>query len=252
MTAAISATTTSGPRILLVEDEESIASAVVYALSREGFAVSWRGLGREGLALFREAGADLVILDVGLPDMSGLDVCRELKPSGVPVIFLTARNDEVDRVVGLELGGDDYVTKPFSPRELAARVRAVLRRVLPPEAPLPPPAAPGAVPASPPEQGTGSLFQVDRQRCHIAYQHVPLALTKYEYLLLLRLLEAPGQVLSRGQIMEQAWQSADTSLERSVDTHVKSLRAKLRQVDPEFDPIITHRGFGYSLQERKP
>ena len=219
------------PRILIVDDEPSIADTLDYALRTEGFGTQCVGLGREALAALQGGGIALVILDVGLPDMSGFDVCRELRrTSDVPVLFLTARSDEVDRIVGLELGADDYVAKPFSPREVASRVRAILRR---------------ARPAAPPR------FQVDAEGARIAYGGVWLPLTRYEFGLLAALLERPGRVLSRARLMERVWQDAGESLERTVDAHVKTLRAKLRAAHAG-DPIETHRGLGYSIRGEAP
>ena len=223
-------------QILIVDDEPAIADTLVYALRAEGYASRCCGLGQEALDLAAGGGFDLIILDVGLPDMSGFDVCRALRRhSEVPVIFLTARSDEVDRIVGLELGADDYVAKPFSPREVVSRVRAILRR-LRPERQTAPAAAP--VPAR---------FTVDGDGLRIAYHGTWLPLTRYEYLLLALLLERPGRILSRAQIMEAVWQDAEESLERTVDTHIKTLRAKLRAVHSDDDPIATHRGLGYSI-----
>lgn len=227
-------------RILIVDDEPAIADMVMYALRTEGYAPEWVGLARD--ALNRLAAADgaefaLVVLDVGLPDGSGFDVCRELRRhSDVPVIFLTARADEVDRIVGLELGADDYVAKPFSPRELASRVRAILRRARPAPAPA------GVVALEP------ARFRHDPEGARVAYHGVWLSLTRYEYRLLATLVERPGRVFSRAQLMEQVWHDAEESLERTVDAHVKTLRAKLRTVSDCDDPIETHRGLGYSLR----
>lgn len=191
------------------------------------------GLGELALRAVQAEDLALVILDIGLPDISGFDVCRELRRhSTVPVIFLTARSEEVDRIVGLELGADDYVAKPFSPREVASRVRAILRRARSAE-PVPTTAAP--------------LFQVDREGSRIAYAGTWLTLTRYEFLLLAALLERPGRVLSRAHLMERVWSDAEESLERTVDAHVKTLRAKLRAVR-DGDPIETHRGLGYSVR----
>lgn len=229
-------------KILLIEDEIAIADAVSFTLQQEGFCVRHHTLGNEGLADFHHNGADLLILDVGLPDISGLAICREIRAgSNTPIIFLTARNDEVDRIMGLELGGDDYVAKPFSPRELVARVRAVLRRTVDIEAP----AETSALNAT---SGIPSLFTIDTTRNVIVYAGSELLLTRHEYLVLLVLLSQPGRIFSRTQIMEQAWEYPETSLERAVDTHIKSLRAKLRAVQPDLDPIITRRGFGYALR----
>lgn len=225
-------------RILIVDDEPAISDTLAYALQAEGFASDCCTLGAEALARLDAGGHDLVVLDVGLPDISGFDVCRLLRRnSDVPVIFLTARSDEVDRIVGLELGADDYVAKPFSPREVVSRVRAILRR-------------------SRPEwrNGAGATasarFTVDGEGLRVAYHGVWLNLTRYEYLLLTLLLARPGRILSRGQIMENVWQDSGESLERTVDTHVKTLRGKLRAVRADEEPILTHRGLGYSIALR--
>jgi two-component system, OmpR family, catabolic regulation response regulator CreB len=225
------------PRILIVEDEPSIRDAIQYTLESEGAEVTCRGTGGEALEIAAEMTFDLVVLDVGLPDLNGFDVCRRLRErSEVPVIFLTARSEEIDRVVGLEIGGDDYVTKPFSPRELGARVRAVLRRTRNPAAP-----PPGKSP-----------FAVDHERLVVRYHATALDLSRYEYRLLLALLAKPGRVFSRAQLMDAAWEEPEASMERTVDTHIKSLRAKLHRVRPDEDPIRTHRGFGYSLEPNGP
>ena len=226
-------------RILLVEDEAAIADAVAYALRAEGFAVEHRLLGGEALRALRapDAAFDLAILDIGLPDMTGFDLCRALRGfSSLPVIFLTARDSELDKVLGLELGADDYVVKPFSPRELVARVRARLRRT-----------APAAAAAGDAWQAAGA-FAHDAAGQRIRYAGVELALTRYEYRLLARLLARPGAILSRDRLMQEVWDDAPDTVDRTVDTHVKTLRAKLRAVDAERDPIRTHRGLGYSVE----
>ena len=227
------------PTILLVEDEASIAETVLYALQTEGFMPVWKTTGRDALAVLQSQPVALVVLDVGLPDMSGFDVCREIRRRhAVPVIFLTARSDEVDRIVGLELGADDYVPKPFSPRELTARVRAVLRRSNGGNGPVPRPVGDPAAP-----------WQHDEARCRISYRGHALELTRNEYRLLGALLAQPGRVFSRDQLMEAAWEDPGAALDRTVDAHIKSVRAKLRVVAPAADPIVTHRGLGYSLRE---
>ena len=227
--------------ILIVEDELAIAESIAYALRTDGFTPLHVTLGEEALEAMRASGAEtpsLVVLDVGLPDTNGFEVCRRLRQfSNVPVIFLTARSDEIDRIVGLEIGADDYVTKPFSPRELVARIRVVLRRVGPP-APTPLHGEHGE---------RGERFNVRPLEARIVYCGQPLELTRYEYLLLKVLVEHPGHVLSRAQLMDRVWTGAPDTLDRTVDAHVKSLRAKLRAVDPGADPIQTHRGLGYSL-----
>lgn len=222
--------------VLVVEDEASIAETIVYALKTEGFVPLWKTTGREALAAVAEQPVALVVLDVGLPDMSGLDVCRELQRiSRVPVIFLTARSSEVDKIVGLELGADDYMAKPFSPRELTARVRAVLRRS-------------GENAATTPASPTG-IWQHDSARCRISYRGRPLDLTRNEYRLLCALIASPGRVFNRDQLMTAAWDDPGASLDRTVDAHIKTVRAKLREAAPDADPIVTHRGLGYSVRE---
>jgi two-component system catabolic regulation response regulator CreB len=228
--------------ILVVEDEASIAETIVYALETEGFAPLWKTTGREALAALAGNQVALVVLDVGLPDMSGFDVCREIQRRGaVPVIFLTARSSEVDKIVGLELGADDYLAKPFSPRELTARVRAVLRRSNPDRI--------GAIAAAhtPAAEPTG--WAHDAARCRISYRGKALDLTRNEYRLLTALLASPGRVFNRDQLMTAAWEDPGAALDRTVDAHIKTLRAKLREAAPYADPIVTHRGLGYSLRE---
>lgn len=222
--------------ILLVEDEPSIADNIVYALKTEGFAPTWCQTGRDALGRLAKEAFALVILDVGLPDMNGFDVCRQIRTiSNVPVVFVTARKDEIDRVVGLEIGADDYVVKPFTPRELTARIRAILRRT--------DSSSPDARPAS------AAVFAVDEERCEIRYHGAPLQLSRYEFRLLKVLIQKPGRVYSRDQLMERAWEEPDTALDRTVDAHIKTLRAKLRAIRDDEDPIRTHRGLGYSLKE---
>ncbi len=224
--------------ILVVEDEQAIAETITYALQTEGFAPVWKSTGREALAVLADQVVTLVVLDVGLPDMSGFDVCREMQKLGAPpVIFLTARNGEVDRIVGLELGADDYLAKPFSPRELTARVRAILRR------------ANGKAAAPAPAGNMAGIWHHDEARCRISYRGVGLDLTRNEYRLLAALLAAPGRVFSREQLMTAAWDDPGAALDRTVDAHIKLLRAKLHAAWPELDPIVTHRGLGYSLRE---
>ncbi|MBS7690966.1 two-component system response regulator CreB [Pseudomonas lalucatii] len=226
------------PHILIVEDEAAIADTLVYALQAEGFATTWLSLAGEALERLAREPFDLLILDVGLPDISGFEACRRLRRfSEVPVIFLTARDGEIDRVVGLEIGADDYVVKPFSPREVAARVRAILKRV----APRPAEAAPVA---------HGS-FRVDTRRYQIHYLGHLLALTRHEFRLLQTLLGQPERVFSREQLLEALGVARDVGYERTIDSHIKSLRAKLRQVAAAREPIQTHRGLGYSCSPER-
>src|SRR5690606_2246228 len=212
------------PLVLLVEDETAIADTVLYALRAEGFEARHCLTGQEALRAAAEGRHDLAILDVGLPDIGGFALCRELRRArDLPVIFLTARDAEADRVLGLELGADDYVVKPFSPRELVARVRALLRRVN----------AAAQQPASVPAAGA---FEHDGEGRRIHYHDHALDLTRYEYGLLAALLARPGAVLSRAQLMDRVWGDALESGDRTVDTHVKTLRAKLRALAPDEDP----------------
>jgi len=222
------------PQILIVEDEAAIADTLVYALQAEGFVTQWTSLGVEALTLLENGTFDLAILDVGLPDISGFDVCKRLRRfSDVPVIFLTARSEEIDRVVGLEIGADDYVVKPFSPREVAARVKAILKRVAPREAPA----------ASAP-----STFQIDDAAFRIHYHGQALSLTRHEFRLLRTLLVQPRRVYSREQLLDALGVASEAGYERNIDSHIKSVRAKLRAIAPSEEPIQTHRGLGYSYE----
>lgn len=225
------------PHILIVEDEAAIADTLVYALQAEGFTTTWLQLAEAALELQQRSPADLLILDVGLPDISGFEACKRLRRfSEVPVMFLTARDAEIDRVVGLEIGADDYVIKPFSPREVAARVRAILKRLLPRSEPM------GLAPLQ------SGPFQLDAERVRIDYHRQPLSLTRHEFRLLQTLLGQPERVFSREQLLEALGVPTEVGYERNIDSHIKSLRAKLRQVSASSDAIQTHRGLGYSLR----
>lgn len=224
-------------RVLLVEDEPAIADILIYALETECFTVKHVLTGADALDANAGESFDLAILDIGLPDMTGLDVCRRLRESSaIPVLFLTARDGEMDRILGLELGGDDYVTKPFSPREIVARVRAILRRS----------GNGNAVIEAPPNYGTGLHHDSSAMRIH--FNGSALDLTAHEYKLLLVLLEKPGRVFTRDQLLDHAWQDPGAVTDRTVDAHIKSIRAKLRAVSPGAENRIeTRRGIGYSL-----
>ncbi len=224
--------------ILIVEDESGIADNIVYALQTEGFSTVWHPLGQAGLDALKAQPFDLVILDVGLPDISGFEICKKIRGfSEIPIIFLTARSEEIDRVVGLEIGGDDYIAKPFSPRELVARVKVILKRSQ--RQP-----AESTVVARNPQQ---SSFHIDEAKARIYYQQQLLSLTRYEYLILLLMIKQPERVFSREQLMQAIFEVPQTRLERAIDTHIKALRAKLRVINAEVDPIKTHRGLGYSI-----
>ena len=222
------------PKILIVEDEPAIAETIQYALETDGFKTHCLTSGRPVLTFLDQETADLIILDIGLPDINGLELCKEIRKTyNLPIIFLTARSEEIDRVVGLEIGADDYVVKPFSPRELAARIKAVLRRTQP---------AAGDPPSN-------HAFQIDVSRRQISYFGIALDLSRYEYNLLNILIRRPGHVFSREHLMELAWEEPEASMDRTVDAHVKNIRAKLKAIKPDIDPIATHRGVGYALKE---
>ncbi|MEQ1595974.1 MAG: two-component system response regulator CreB [Casimicrobium sp.] len=238
-TTIISSTEETPPRhrILIVEDEDAIAETLAYALRTDGFApvhVRLLADARRELRATGDAAPSLVVLDVGLPDGTGFDLCREIRAmperGNIPIIMLTARSEEIDRVVGLELGADDYVVKPFSPREVSLRVRTVLRRVS----------------ANAPTSGV-PIFVLDATAQRITLGGETLNLTRREYLLLKTLLERPSRICSRDMLLNAAWGTDAESGDRTVDTHIKTLRAKLKAARPDLDPIETHRGLGYSV-----
>lgn len=217
--------------ILLVEDEATIADTLRYALETEGFRVRHVLTGKEGVAVATGEGVDLVVLDIGLPDLLGFDVCRQIRESSmVPILFLTARESEVDQVLGLELGADDYVTKPFSPRAVVARVRAILRR--------------GRAEGEDSERG---LIH-DEVGMSIRYDGGSLDLTAHEYKIMAVLMSYPGRVYTREQLLERAWDDPGSAMDRTIDAHIKTLRAKLRQCSPQAaEAIQTRRGLGYTF-----
>ena len=232
--------------ILVIEDEPSIADNITYALNSEGFACSWASIGSQGIEIINTKPVDLVILDVGLPDISGFEVCKTIRQgSDVPIIFLTARGEEIDRVVGLEIGGDDYVVKPFSPRELVARVKVILKRSV-------------MVKNNSQSESENILarqqknakqyFTIDDDKRRITYCHVELDLTTYEYGILKQLLAHPEFVFTREQLMNAVWATPEESFDRAVDTHIKTIRAKLRAINPQDSSLTTHRGVGYSIK----
>jgi two-component system catabolic regulation response regulator CreB len=220
--------------ILIVEDEPSIADTLIYACKEANMQTTHKLLGHEAIAAHKDKPFDFIILDIGLPDMTGFDVCKKIREtSNVPVLFLTARSQEIDRIVGLEIGADDYVTKPFSPREVIARIKAILRR------------SEHSASTTPQSQ----QFKLDESACRIEYHGQHLNLTRYEYLLLKTLIGQPKRIFSRSQLMDLVWQDAEDTLERTVDAHIKTLRAKLKATDAPTNTIITHRGMGYSLEQ---
>lgn len=223
------------PKILLFEDENNIAENLKYALRTEGIHCEHSSTAQDGLKKLKDGNFDLIILDVGLPDKNGFDVCKEIRLNNkIPIFFLTARADEIDKILGLELGADDYITKPFSPREVTARVRAFFRRY-------------GDANQTA-EAKKIKDFLIFEDRFQIKFQNVDLELRRYEFGILKFLLEHPGRVFSRSQIMDRVWQEPDMSLERTIDTHVKVIRAKLKNISDE-EIIQTHRGLGYSIKD---
>ena len=223
-------------QILVVEDEPAIAENIAFAVGTENMVPRVVATAGEAWEILQARPIDLMVLDVGLPDENGFDFCRRVRAiSNVPIIFLTARQAEIDRIVGLELGADDYVTKPFSPRELTARIRAILRRS-------------GATPPPATAPDPNPLFLVDHSRKTISYAGQPLNLSRYEFRMLELMVRHPGQVFSREQLMDYAWEEPDASYDRTVDTHIKTLRAKLRKIDPQSDCLQTRRGWGYCLK----
>jgi two-component system OmpR family response regulator len=225
--------------VLVVDDEQHIRDVVQYALEREGFGVALAEDGAAALDRHAQGGVDVVVLDVSMPGMDGLETCRRLRGRGrTPVLFLSARGDELDRVLGLELGGDDYLVKPFSPRELVARVRAVLRR-----------AEPDSVDRGTTDTATRRALRhgtihVDLERHEVRAGTFDIALTATELGVLTALLERPGVVLSRAQLMQRAYAWDNHVTERTIDTHVKRIRAKFRDA-AGIDPIATVHGVGY-------
>lgn len=220
--------------ILVIEDEPAIRDSLIYVLQTEGFTVLHAPTLADARSFLTRDPA-LVILDVGLPDGSGFDFCRELRRTSlVPVLFLTARGDEIDRVVGLELGADDYVTKPFSPREVAARVKAILRR--------------GQCAST----SSTTPLVIDAERKTALLDGTPLALSKQELRILTVLAEHPGRVFSRARLLDLAWDDPSSAFDRIIDSHIKSLRAAIRAIRPDIEAITTVRGEGYALIEHWP
>jgi DNA-binding response OmpR family regulator len=226
--------------ILLVDDEDSIQKLLAYPLEREGFRVLQARDGEEALARFASERVDLVVLDVMLPKLDGLEVCKRLRAeSAVPIIMLTARDDELDKVLGLELGADDYITKPFSIREFRSRVRALLRRA--------------SVPRQPPATGdvvSAGELRLDLARRSVDMRGEPVQLTYVEFELLRTLAANPGRVYSRRMLLEALWGGADYREPRTIDVHVRHLREKLERDAAEPEYILTVRGVGYRFRDK--
>lgn len=224
-------------RVLVVEDEESFSDALSYLLRKEGFEVSVAETGAQALTEFDRAGADIVLLDLMLPEISGTEVCRQLRTrSQVPIIMVTARDSEIDKVVGLEIGADDYVTKPYSPRELVARVRAVLRR-----------RAGEMMESSSPTLTVGPV-RMDVDRHVVTVNGAPVQLPLKEFELLELLLRNAGRVLTRGQLIDRVWGADYVGDTKTLDVHVKRLRSKVEPVPSNPRHIVTVRGLGYKFE----
>jgi DNA-binding response OmpR family regulator len=225
-------------KVLVVEDDPRISDVLEYALKAEGYEVATAQRGREAIDIARRSPPTLIVLDVGLPDIDGFEVCRSVRTfSDVPVIFLTSRSDEIDRVVGLEIGGDDYVVKPFSPRELLARIKAIRRRN--DRVNVQPPANP-----SKGELSYGPLT-IDPEKFRVQCQGREIILTAQEFKLLELLVSQPGRVFTRAQVLNRAWGDGGLVTDRTIDVHVKSLRKKFGK----FEFIETVRGIGYRARE---
>ncbi len=224
-------------QVLIVEDEPGITDNIVFVLEQDSFSCHKAATAAAAREIIAQHAIDFVVLDVGLPDEDGFSFCRELrKTNNVPILFLTARADVTDRVVGLELGADDYMCKPFSPRELLARVKSILRRqTLAVQAQA---ADPEAMP-----------FVVDEEKRRIHYFGCVLDLSRYEFDLLHLLIKNPGIVYSRSELLDAVWDEPSSSYDRTVDTHIKTIRAKLKLIKPEMDAVETRRGLGYALRE---
>lgn len=222
-------------RVLVVEDEESYSDALAYMLRKEGYEVAIAATGPDALAEFDRNGADIVLLDLMLPGLPGTEVCRQIRQtSSVPVIMVSAKDDEVDKVVGLELGADDYVTKPYSPRELVARIRAVLRR--------------GQEPELMPDTLEAGPVRMDVERHVVTVDGDEQRLPLKEFELLEMFLRNPGRVLTRGQLIDRVWGSDYVGDTKTLDVHVKRLRAKIEPEPASPQYLVTVRGLGYKLE----
>ena len=236
------ATHIKSAHILLLEDDPTIAKTVVYAFERVGLHVKHCLLVQDAISQIERQVPDLLILDIGLPDGNGLDVCKKMRANSlyehIPILMLSAHGEEIDRILGLELGADDYVTKPFSPRELVARVNGLLRR-----------AVTTSKLGHKVSESEKTLF-VDRASQRASLNGFLLPLTKREFGLLAELMSYPGRICSRESLLNAVWGVESESTDRTVDTHIKTLRAKLDRVEPNREHIETHRGMGYSISRK--
>ncbi|XDD54584.1 response regulator [Leptospira sp. WS4.C2] len=219
-------------KILLIEDEPGIQETIQITLESEGFSVSLASTGKEGIQKVSHD-ISLIVLDIGLPDQSGFEVLKEIRKSfQTPVIFLTARNTEIDKVLGLEIGADDYLVKPFSPRELLARIRAILRRT------------------TQPQPMEDHKFRISLDKKLVYLNGKSLNLSPYEYKTMELFFKWPGRIFTREEIMDNVWTEPEDSFDRAVDTVIKNIRARFKEIENDFDPIETRRGQGYGLKEK--
>ncbi len=231
--------------ILIVEDEKEIADTLTYALNSEGFDPLWVSNCKDALIKLDGRSIDLAVFDVGLPDGNGFELLKTVRQQGneLPVLFLTARGEEIDRIVGLEIGADDYVIKPFSPREVVTRVKVILKRS---DKQVSPTSKSMDV-----ANNSNSDFEHKNQQRVITYQQKAIDLTRAEYELMATFIAQPERVFSRRQLIENIWSTNHPSDDRAIDTHIKTLRAKLKTLNPHTEFIITHRGFGYSFENQQ-
>ncbi|MGZ2460714.1 MULTISPECIES: response regulator [Rhizobium] len=224
------------PRILVVDDEPHIRDVICFALERAGLTSTVARNGAEAMAAFRRGNIDLIVLDIGMPDMDGLEVCRQIRTaSGLPILFLSARDEEIDRVLGLEIGGDDYVTKPFSPRELVARVKAILKR-----------SGNGAEPERRHASLVAGALSLDRRGRTVTFRDGEIAMTALEFAILDTLLSRPDMVFSREQLMEAAYGIGTYVADRTIDSHIRNIRAKFLAAGGQ-GIIATIHGIGFKL-----
>ncbi|MFW2177045.1 MULTISPECIES: response regulator [unclassified Moraxella] len=257
-------------QILIIEDDPAIASTLKFTLEREGWQVTWLDTASAVLPTLAQLPTlSAIVMDVGLPDGDGFSLCQQVRfgehHSHVPILFLTARNDEIDKIIGLEMGADDYITKPFSPREVIARLKAIWRREemhLTQTHPTPNPPTYEAHHTEPhPKPSTQNFaqdfskqlptgsWQYTDHNCQLSWQNTPLVLSKMELTIMLTLLHQPNRILSREQILHQVSDYPEHRLARTIDSHIKTLRQKLAEIDPTCEVIITHRGLGYGLKQ---
>lgn len=238
------------PIILVVEDEKEIADTLNYVLSNENFEPIWVATAEQALEKLKVNDVALAILDVGLPDTTGFELLKSIRQSGseIPVVFLTARSEEIDRIVGLELGADDYVCKPFSPREVVTRVKVILKRLEKSSTSTNGLESSKEKNHAPDTQIKKDTFKHKLEQRVICFNDQTLELTRAEYQLMVTFLAQPSRVYTRRQLIDSIWSSNHPSDDRAVDTHIKTLRAKLKPYNPHRDFIVTHRGFGYSFE----